>query len=185
MPNYRRLFVENSYVFITVVIEMRKPILIDNIELLRESFKEAKNVYDFKILASVVLPEHIHLIIIPVNIKEYPKIIRAIKYNFSRKIKVGGMAIPPYYDEKGRAGLLSCRHKNTWQRGYWEHTIRDEQDLNNHLDYIHYNPVKHGYVKSVKDWEFSSFHKFVESQNYENNWGSSEDIKHIETLDYD
>lgn len=173
MSNYRRLFIQNSYLFLVITTNYRRPILIDNIELLRESFKHTKTIYNFEIFGLVILPDHIHLLLRPENIKEYPKIIRAIKYNFSEKFNDGGMAIPPY--EK----------KQIWQRRYWEHTIRDEEDLYKHLDYIHYNPVKHGYVKNVKDWEFSSFFKFVEMKNYDLDWGSSKDIKHIVTLDYD
>ena len=75
-------------------------------------------------------------------------------------------------------------YKRLWQNRFWEHTIRDENDLNIHLNYIHYNPVKHGYVKSVKDWEFSSFHKFVKKGLYDINWGSNTDIKEIIDLDF-
>jgi len=173
MPNYRRLFIQNTYVFIVIVTDKRKPILIDNIELLRESFKIAKRSYNFEIFASVILPDHIHLLLRPENIKDYPKIIRAIKYNFSKKFNAGGIAIPPYAE------------KQIWQRGYWEHTIRDDEDLYKHLDYIHYNPVKHGLVKNIRDLEYSSFLKFVKIKNYDLDWGSTDQIKHIATLDYD
>lgn len=63
-----------------------------------------------------------------------------------------------------------------WQRRYWEHTIQDEEDFNHHLNYIHYNPVKHGYVNNVIDWEWSSFHRYVENGFYEKNWGSEINI---------
>lgn len=173
MPNYRRLFIQNSYVFIVIVTNKRKPILINNIELLRESFKIAKEIYNFEIFGSVILPDHIHLLLRPENIKDYPKIIRAIKYNFSEKFNDGGIAIPPY------------TKKQIWQQRYWEHTIKSDEDLYKHLDYIHYNPVKHGLVKNVKDWEHSSFKKFVEMKNYDLDWGTTDQIKHIEALDYD
>lgn len=184
MPNYKRLFIENSHVFITIVANERKFILIDNISILRESFKEAKVIYDFEIYAGVVLPDHMHLLLKPQNINEYPKIIRAIKYNFSTKFNSGGIAIPPYEREKC-ARALHCCHNNIWQHRYYEHTIRDEEDFNNHLDYIHYNPVKHGYTQNVKDWEFSSFDKFVKLGQYEKNWGSYKDIEKIKDLDYE
>lgn len=185
MPNDRRLFIPNSYLFITIVTNKRQPILIDNVDLLRKSFKAAKEVYNFEIFASVILPDYIHLIIIPKNINDYPKIIRAIKYNFSKMINDGGIAIPPYKNDNCSAGLPSCQNKTIWQRRYWEHTIRAEEDLNKHLDYIHYNPIKHGLTQKVKDWEFSSFNKFVESKNYDINWGSVGDVKHIATMEYD
>ncbi len=66
-----------------------------------------------------------------------------------------------------------------WQNRYWEHTLINEDDLNKHLDYIHYNPVKHGYVESVKDWKYSSFHKFVKNSLYDLNWGNNTDISNI------
>lgn len=182
MPNYKRLFIPNTDLFITIVTNNRQPILIDNIELLRESFKRAKQTYIFDIFACVILPDHMHLIIHPENIYEYPKIIFAIKYYFARNVNVGGVGTPLYEISKSKT---EKGEKGIWQRRYWEHTIRDEEDLNKHVDYIHYNPVKHSYAKNVKDWGFSSFDKFVKANNYGMNWGSSEDIKHIETLDYD
>ena len=186
MPNYKRLFIQNSYVFITITTNYRRPILVENIELLRESFKRAKETYNFDIFACVILPEHMHLLLRPDKIGDYPKIIRAIKYNFTQKFQDGTIAIVPYYiNQSRRAGLPSRRPKPILQHRYYEHTIRDEEDLHRHLDYIHYNPVKHEIVKNVKDWEHSSFAKFVNLQNYEQNWGSYEDVKHIESLDYD
>jgi putative transposase len=63
-----------------------------------------------------------------------------------------------------------------WQRRFWEHTIRDELDFNRHVDYIHYNPVKHGLVKSVKDWPWSTFHRYVREGYYQPDWGSTEEL---------
>lgn len=182
MSNYKRLFIQNSYLFLTINTNNRRHILIDNIGLLRESFKKAKQTYGFKIYASVILSNHMHIIIIPEKIEEYPKIIFAIKYHFSRNFNIGGLGNPPYSLSSSK---IKKKEKGIWQRRYFEHTIISEEDLNNHLDYIHYNPVKHGYVNSVKDWEFSSFNKFVEMKNYDKNWGNSEDVNHIEHLEYD
>jgi len=156
--------------------------LVDNINILRQALKYTKELYTFEIFASVILPDHMHLILIPEKIEEYPKIIHAIKYSFSKNLQKGGIVIPPYNTTKSK---IKKGDKGIWQRRYWEHTIRDEEDLYKHLDYIHYNPVKHGLAKNVKDWEFSSFDKFGQRGNYDLNWGSSEDIKHIETMDYD
>ena len=72
-----------------------------------------------------------------------------------------------------------------FQRGYYEHTICSQEELNNHINYIHYNPVKHGYVKWVKDWEYSSFHKFVENKLYDENWGLSKDIENLKDLNFE
>lgn len=172
--NYRRLFIENSSVFLTVITHNRSPILIDNIELLKKAFINTKKNYNFEIFAIIVLPDHFHVLLKPENIKEYPKIICSVKYYFSRNLNVVGQVCPTY-----------DRGKQIWQRRYYEHTIRDENDLNNHIDYIHYNPVKHMLVKGVKDWQHSSFEKFVEQKNYDLEWGSALDVKHIATMDYD
>lgn len=149
---------------------------------MHESFERAKQTYKFDIFACVILPDHMHLLLNPENIEQYPTIIFAIKYHFSKNINVGGVGTPPYALSKSK---IKKGEKGIWQRRYFEHTIQDEEDLNNHLDYIHYNPVKHGLSKCVKDWEFSSFSKFVKSNNYDENWGSSEDIEHIIDLDYE
>ena len=84
-----------------------------------------------------------------------------------------------------KIGYKNKREKGIFQRRYWEHTIRDENELNNHINYIHYNPVKHGYAKSVNDWEYSSFHKFVKKGLYDINWGSNTDIKEIIDLNFE
>lgn len=86
MSNYRRVFIENSVIFVTMVTFKRNPILIKKIEELRHSFKVAKEKYKFEIVGIVILPDHLHMIIKPENIKEYPQIICTIKYQFSRQI---------------------------------------------------------------------------------------------------
>ncbi len=180
---YKRVFIQNSYVHLVVVTYNRKPILIKNISLLREAFKNAKQFFDFEIFAICVLPDHFHLILNPKDINEYPKIITAIKYYFSKRFNNVGVETPTY-SAKPTYGYKNKGEKGIWQRRYFEHTIKDENDLYRQLDYIHYNPVKHSLVKAVKAWEYSSFHKFIETKNYDENWGNFEDIKHIETLEY-
>ena len=66
-----------------------------------------------------------------------------------------------------------------------DNTIRDKNELNNHINYIHYNPVKHKLVQNVKDWEYSSFHKYVKKGLYDINWGNNTDIKEIIDLDFE
>ena len=175
--NYKRVFVPNSYVHLIVVAYNRKDIFVENIELLRASFKNAKQHFDFDIIAICVLPNHIHMILNPKNILEYPKIITSIKHYFSIHYDVG-VETPTY-------GYVNKGEKGVFQRRYFEHTICSQEELNNHINYIHYNPVKHGYVKNVKDWKYSSFHKFVEDKFYDNNWGSSADIENIKNLDFE
>ena len=159
MPNYLRYYIPNSMVFITIVTEKRKPILIKNIDLLRKSIKNVNK--SFKIIAGCVLPEHIHIIIQPENINDFSKIVFSIKYAFSKYL--------PKDDELCES-KIKRKEKGIWQRRFYDHIIRDDNDLNRHLDYIHYNPVKHGYVNAPKDWAYSSFKKFVEKNLYDKNW---------------
>ena len=170
--NYKRVFIPNSCIFITVVTYKRKNILTDNIEYLRQAFCEAKTKYNFDIVAIVINPNHFHMIIRPENISEYPKIIGIIKKTFT---KISGL----------KTEQNKNRESDVWQRRYWEHSIIDENDLNKHIDYIHYNPVKHGYVKSAKDWKYSSFMKFVQAGFYEENWCNFGDINLINNLNYE
>ena len=174
MPNYRRMYIENSYVFLTVAVQNRKPILIENINLLRQSFKRSKEIYNFEIFASVILPDHMHLILKPQNINEYPKIIFAIKYHFSRNF--------PNKPEIPSQSKLKKGEKGIWQRRYYEHTILSEEELGIYTDYVHFNPIKHNLTDSVKSWEHSSFFKFVQSGFYDINWGNFEDVKNISNL---
>lgn len=175
--NYKRVFVPNSYVHLIIVAYNRKDIFVENVDLLRNSFKNAKQYFDFEIVAICILPNHIHMILNPQNIKQYPKIITSVKYYFSKNYDVG-VETPTY-------GYVNKGEKGVFQRRYYEHTICSQEELNNHINYIHYNPVKHGYVKCVKDWEYSSFHKFVANNLYEKDWGSSKDIENIKYLDFE
>lgn len=181
MSNYKRYYLDNYYIFITIVSYNRKPILISNIKLLRESFKEALKMFDFEIFGSVILPDHMHLIIRPndANKDNYSKIIGMIKRTFTQLIDEA------IRDENISISRQKRNEKCIWQRRFYDHIIRNENDLYKHLDYLHYNPVKHGYVKNVRDWEFSSFNKFVKLKNYESNWGIEFDIKDIIKLDYE
>lgn len=176
MSDYKRLFLDNHYIFTTCVTFKRNPILIDCIGLLRNSFKVAKEKYNFEIAGIVILKDHFHLLLRPKIIAEYPQIITIIKQNFSKNIDKNYLKriekhITPSMQKRNEQGV--------WQRRYYEHTIRDVKDFNTHLDYIHYNPVKHKLIDNVKDWKFSSFHKYVKRGNYGENWGSYKDVKSI------
>ncbi len=179
MPEYKRLKLPHHPVFITIVTFNRNPILIKNINLLRESFKYAKQKHDFEIFASVILPDHLHLILNIGNLCDYSAIISLIKATFSKNINECELL---NIKENLTSSKIKKREKGVWQRRFIEHTIRDEKDLCNHLDYIHYNPIKHGLVKNVNDWEHSSFKKFVRTKWYEPNWGNYNDIKGLEHL---
>lgn len=165
---YKRLFIQNGLIFLTIITNNRIPILIDNFQLLERAFYNTILYYKFDLVAYTIQPDHIHCIIKPLNIEEYPKIVKSFKYSFARNV-----------------GLVNPTYDKIWQNRYWEHTIRNEEDLNKHLDYIHYNPVKHKLVEAVNDWDFSSFHKFVQLGLYEENWGSLKDIENIKNLDFE
>lgn len=166
--HYKRLFIQNGLIFLTIVTNNRVPILISNFQLLQSSFQKVIQYYKFDLVAYSVQYDHIHCIIKPLSIEEYPKIVKSFKYSFTKNV-----------------GLVNPTYSKVWQNRYWEHTIRNEEDLNKHLDYIHYNPVKHGYVQFVKDWEYSSFHKFVEQNLYDESWVSSKDIENIQDLNFE
>ena len=166
--NYKRLFVPNSLIFITVVTKNRKQILVDNIEHLKMAFRSTKQKYMFDIIAIIINKDHFHMIIKPEDINLYPKIIGNIKSTFTKISGINHLT-------------NNNRESNIWQRRYWEHTIITEEDLYRHIDYIHYNSVKH-YGIAPKDWQFSSFYKFVKNGVYEKDWCNFEDKHNIKNL---
>ena len=179
MSNYKRYFQNlTNPVFITFVTYKRRKIIIQNIDIFRNSFMYAKNKFNFEIIAISVLKEHCHMIISALNPNDIPQIIRTIKYNFS-------VNIPQDFICKDISNSAIKRgEKGIWQRRYYDHIIRNEEDLNKHIDYIHFNSMKH-YQIAPKDWEFSSFKKFVENGYYENDWCNYKDKYNINYLDYE
>ena len=178
--NYRRLYIQNTKIFITVVTSKRRDLLIQNIDILRQAFKEAKQKFSFDIDSVVILPNHLHMIISPKNINEYPEIIRKIKSYFSRNIDISQIDNYEISESKKNKG-----EKDIWQRRYWEHTIQNEAELNQCRDYIHYNPVKHKYVNKAKDWEYSSFRQYVEHGLYDENWCNFEETSNLSKFVYE
>ena len=177
--NYRRLYVPNRIVFITIVTSKRRELLIDNIELLKLAIENAHKYYTFSIVAICVLRDHVHFLLQPQNIKEYSKIITLIKRTFSKNIDTS--KIDDYKLSTSNVKRGEC---DIWQRRFWEHTIRDEKDLYKHLDYIHYNPYKH-YKIAPKDWKYSSFQNYVNNGLYEINWCNLCDKNEIIKLNYE
>ena len=153
MVNYRRNLVLGGTYFFTVTLRKRNSRqLLESIDLLRLAFRKTMDAKPFQIEAMVVLPEHLHSIwTLPPNDSDYPGRWKAIKAIFTRELEKSGVAVDK---RKDGSALI-------WQRRYWEHTIRDADDLKRHIDYIHYNPVKYGLVKRVIDWPYSSFHRYV------------------------
>jgi putative transposase len=170
VTNYRRNFVSGGSYFFTVnLAERRLRLLVDRVDLLRQGFRYVRRRHPFDIEAIVVLPDHLHTIwTLPENDSDYALRWRLIKSAFSRSL-AKGERISPSRADKGERG--------TWQRRYWEHTLRDEGDFARHADYIHYNPVKHGYASRVRDWRHSSFRRMVRLGVYPLDWaGDAADI---------
>jgi len=157
---YRRLYQSGARYFFTVVTENREPLLIDNIERLRAAFRLCLLRYPFEIEAIVVLPDHIHTLWrLPDGDSDFSTRWMVIKRKFS-----AGLPSRVVSDSKTKK-----REKGIWQRRFWEHCIRDENDWRRHVDYIHFNPVKHGYVSAPQDWLYGSFNQAVRKGWYEPN----------------
>ena len=161
---YRRAFIDGATYFFTVNLADRRGCLLSlHINELRESVREIRRAHPFEIVAWVVLPEHMHAVwALSPGDAEYPMRWNQIKGAFSRRIPKG---------ERVSSSRAAKRERGIWQRRYWEHLIRDENDLIRHVDYIHYNPVKHGHAKAVVDWPFSSFHSHVQRGWISADWG--------------
>jgi putative transposase len=165
MVNYRRNFVPDGTYFFTVTLRNRhSQQLTRSIDLLIQAFRNTLRIKPFSCDATVILPDHLHAIwTLPPGDIDYPGRWKAIKSNFSRGLAKSGIPVEKRHD--GSALV--------WQRRYWEHTIRDNNDLNRHIDYIHMNPVKHGWVKRVADWPYSSFHRYVRHGLLPLDWASN------------
>jgi putative transposase len=166
MTDYRRNRVPGGTFFFTVnLYDRRSELLIQHIGVLRKAVAQTKATAPFHIDAWVVLPDHLHCLwTLPHGDLDFSLRWRAIKSAFSRKIPAG-----EFRSESRRARA----ERGIWQRRFWEHTIRDERDYAAHMDYIHFNPVKHGFVADVADWPYSSFHRAVCNGIYPAGWGSS------------
>jgi putative transposase len=164
MAQYRRIKIKGGTYFFTVNCHQRSEntLLTDNIGLLRLAFRNVKAKHPFHIDAIVILPDHLHCIwTLPANDADFKTRWSLIKANFSRGIsKV----------EKRSQSRIKRRERGIWQRRYWEHLIRDELDFQRHVDYIHWNPVKHRWVKRVADWPHSSFHTYVRKGILSRDW---------------
>lgn len=154
MSNYRRAYEKGGCYFFTVVTYKRRPVLTqsENIVRLRDAFSHVMKAHPFSIDGIVVLPNHLHCILrLPEDDSDFSTRWRLIKHYVSTK------AGPQF-----------------WQHRFWEHLIRDEEDWKKHMDYVHYNPVKHGLARSPNEWEFSSFSRCLDKGWYAQGWGAEE-----------
>ncbi|OGI40241.1 MAG: transposase [Candidatus Muproteobacteria bacterium RBG_16_62_13] len=167
MPDYHRYRVPGGCYFFTVNLLERAPndLLIRHIDLLRAAVREVRGRWPFVIDGWVVLPDHLHGIwTLPPGDSDFTNRWRLIKAGFSRQL--------PKIEWRSSA-RASRGERGIWQRRFWEHAIRDERDFRNHMDYLHFNPVKHGHVRRVADWPHSSFARCVEKGVYPCDWGGT------------
>ena len=171
MSNYRRARTPGGIYFFTVVTHKRKPLFANSSarSCLRRAMVEVMTRYPFEIEAICMLPDHLHAIWkLPEGDVAYSQRWNEIKGLFSKDLRVL---------DSERDGITKSRQRkgeaNFWQRRFWEHMIRSEIDYRHHLDYLHFNPVKHGLVERVLDWPWSSFHRYVRTGIYPADWGGS------------
>ncbi|MBC7634148.1 MAG: transposase [Acetobacteraceae bacterium] len=163
MPDYRRNRIPGGTYFFTVNLHDRgSDLLVTNIAALRQAVRDVRRRAPFHIDAWVILPNHMHAIwTLPLGDTDYSGRWRALKKAFTKAVPV---------TEHLSAIQQGRNERGIWQRRFWEHTIRDDNDYVNHVDYVHFNPVKHSYVEYVADWPFSSFHRAVARGLYPVDW---------------
>jgi putative transposase len=161
---YRRTNTKGGCYFFTVNLAQRNhSLLTDEIDKLRNVMAHVKKRRPFKLDAIVVLPEHLHALwTLPEDDCDFATRWILIKAGFSRQLPKG---------EPCNASRRTKGERGIWQRRYWEHLIRDEEDFKRHVDYIHYNAVKHGHVNRASDWPYSSIHQYIANGTLPENWG--------------
>jgi putative transposase len=182
MSRYRRSY-DGTTFFFTVVTHERQPILCTDFarSSLRAGIREARKDRPFEIVAFVLLPDHLHAVWqLPEGDRDYSTRWRAIKSYFTRTWSARRM--PPHDTSASKADK---NEGGVWQRRFFEHTVRDERDLRRCVDYIHVNPLTHGLVQRVADWEWSSFHRYIRLGEYSSGWGSSNDWYGDELVDHE
>ena len=152
-----------TYFFTINLLDRQADYLTRHIHVLREAVRRTRRERPFHIDAWVVLPEHTHCIItLPLGDDDFSNRIKAIKIRFVQ-------ALPP---TEQRPKVRAVRgERGIWQRRFWEHAIRDDADYSRHMDYVHYNPVKHGHASRVGEWQYSTFHRWVKAGVYPHDWG--------------
>jgi putative transposase len=163
MPDYRRFRVPGGTYFFTVnLLERKGDLLVRHIDDLREAVRKTKQERLFHIDAWAVLPDHMHTVwTLPPGDDDYSNRWKAIKIRFVQKL--------PRTERRSKVRIAKGE-RGIWQRRFWEHTILDDHDYRQHIDYVHWNPMKHGLVQKIADWPYSSFHHYVKEGVYPENW---------------
>jgi putative transposase len=165
---YRRAKLPGGSFFFTVVTERRHALLTapDVVDVLRTAFRVVRERRPFRIEAAVILPDHLHCIwTLPPGDTDFATRWRLVKTWFTRHLDPARRPVP-------NRARTAKREQALWQRRYWEHALRDESDFVRHVEYIHWNPVKHGLASSALDWPFSSFRRYVGAGLYPEDWGT-------------
>jgi len=166
MPAYRRWRAAGGCYFFTVnLADRRRRLLVEHIDALRAAFDRERGRRPFTIEAAVILPDHLHCIwSLPAGDDDFSIRWAMIKKAFSRSLA----------DTEPRSASRRRRgERGVWQRRFWEHLIRDEEDFERHADYIHWNPVKHGLANRPADWPHSSIHRFIKTGVMDVSWGTA------------
>ena len=168
MTDYRRLKIEGGHYFFTVVSQNRRTFLCEPHArvCLKDAWTAVRQGRPFDVIAVCLLPDHLHCIWkLPDGDDDFSTRWALIKKRFTREyLRTGGI------EAAQSSSRINKRERGIWQRRFWEHRIRDGCDLQRHIDYIHFNPVKHGLVEKVEDWPYSSYHKYIESGRYAINY---------------
>lgn len=167
MSDYRRAWHPGGLYFFTVnALERRgNDILVRHIDALREAIRWTRRNHPFRIHAWVVLPDHLHCMIeLPPGDADFAMRWRLIKMHFSKSLPVA---------ERRSTVRRRRGERGIWQRRYWEHLLRDERDFAAHMDYVHFNPVKHGYVTRAADWPYSTLPRLMQAGVYPADWAGS------------
>lgn len=166
MPRYRRHFFPGQTVFLTLATSQRLPLLRDGArcEHVLAALRSTKERHPFRHHAHAILHDHLHLLLSPQGVTPVPILVGSFKRALLAKLGAEGQ-----------------RNMRFWQRRYYDHVIRNEDDFSRHLDYVHFNPVKHGLASKPAEWKWSSFHAWLARGAYPPDWGCQEPdhIRHL------
>jgi putative transposase len=171
MTNFHRYYIPNGIIFITCVTHDRSPFLQkdEDVQLFIETSRNVQQLYPFQLLAYVILPDHFHWLIKPDNKDgNFSNILQSLKRNFTLNFKNKHEISTPL---------------KLWQPRFWDHVIRSEDDMEKHINYIHWNPVKHAYVKKPEDWLYSTYRHWLKLGFYGPEWSFGEEPSNIAAMD--